>query len=303
MKASRLLLLSIALSPAIVLGQKHDELVSIQRDVAQLEDQVKQIQKALDDKTAALTAMLQQSIDAQNKSAAAMAAMQRDFEQKLAEQQSKLVAPVATLGTKVDEMSGDFSSVRENVRELIRKMNDMDLKMKDMSDAIRTLGSAPPPPPPAAGVVVPAGGTVPQQVEGPPAGWSAELAYTAAFRDYQGKKDDLAIEEFAQYLKYAPQSEKAPDAQYYIGQIYYRGEDWANAVKAFDAVLEKFPANSKTADAQYFKACALLKNAQKTDAGREFKAFIAKYPDHPKVAEAHKHLQELGMETARRRKD
>jgi len=37
MNASRLLLLTIAVSPGLLLGQKHDELVSIQRDVAQLE--------------------------------------------------------------------------------------------------------------------------------------------------------------------------------------------------------------------------------------------------------------------------
>ena len=83
---------------------------------------MKQLQKTLDEKTAALTALLQQSIEASNKTqAATMAAMQHNLDQKLAEQQSKLVAPVATLGTKVDEMSGDFSAVRENVKDLVRQ--------------------------------------------------------------------------------------------------------------------------------------------------------------------------------------
>jgi TolA-binding protein len=299
MNASRLLLVSMALSPAILLGQKREDLVSIQRDVAQLEDQMKQLQKALDDKTAALTALLQQSIDASTKNAATLAAMQHGLDQKLAEQQTKLVAPVATLGTKVDEMSNDFRSVRENVAELVRHMNDLDTKVTDISSAVRTL-QAPPPPPPNT-----TPGTASQVPDDtPPAGWSAELSYNNAYRDYMGRKDETALEEFRQYLKYAKQSENAPNAAYYMGQIYYRGEDWDNAVKAFDAVLEQFPANSKTADAQYFKACALLKNNQRTDAGKEFKAFIAKYPDHPKVKEAHQHLRELGLEGATtRRKD
>ena len=297
MNASRLLLLTIALSPGLLLGQKHDELVSIQRDVAQLEDQMKQLQKSVDDKTAALTALLQQSIEASNKTAAAMQLMQRNLDQKLAEQQTKLVAPVATLGTKVDEMSGDFSAVRENVKELVRKMNELSTKVDDISSAVRTLNTTPAPPQSA----VQAGGTAQQATDGPPPGWSAELSYNTAYRDFQGKKDDLAIEELAQFLKYAPQSENAPNAQYYIGQIYYRGEDWENAAKAFDAVLEKFPANSKTSEAQYMKACALMKAKHKTAAGAEFKAFIAKYPDSPRAKDAHIYLQELGMEAKRRR--
>src|SRR3984957_13619066 len=297
MNASRLLLLTIALSPGLLLGQKHDELVSIQRDVAQLEDQMKQLQKSVDDKTAALTALLQQSIEASNKTAAAMQLMQRNLDQKLAEQQTKLVAPVATLGTKVDEMSGDFGAVRENVKELVRKMNELSTKVDDISSAVRTLNTTPAPPQSA----VQAGGTAQQATDGPPPGWSAELSCNTAYRDFQGKKDDLAIEELAQFLKYAPQSENAPNAQYYIGQIYYRGEDWENAAKAFDAVLEKFPANSKTSEAQYMKACALMKAKHKTAAGAEFKAFIAKYPDSPRAKDAHIYLQELGMEAKRRR--
>lgn len=239
MKASRLLLLSMVLLPAMLPAQKKEDILSIQRDVADLADRVKQLQKSLEDKTTALTALLQQSIDASNKTAAAMDAMQRNMDQKLAEQQTKLVAPVATLGTKVDEMSGDLRSVRENVAELVRHMNDMDSKVGDISQAIRAITNPPAPPPPATG----APGTVPQAtaVEGPPAGFSAELAYQNAYRDYQGKKDDLAMDEFAQYVKYAPKSENAPNAQFYIGQIYYRNHQFPDAVKAFDAVSSNFP--------------------------------------------------------------
>jgi TolA-binding protein len=300
MNASRLLLLSIALAPAILLGQKKEDLASIQRDVASMDDHIKQLQKAFDDKTAALTAMLQQSIEASNKATAAVAAMQHSLDQKLAEQQTKLVAPLATMGSKVDEMSGDLRSVQTNVAELVRHMNDLDAKIADISSAVRSINNpvvAPPKPD------VPGAGTAQQAPEGPPPGWSAELAYNTAYRDFSGKKDDLAFEEFAQYVKYAPQSENAPNAQFYIGQIYYRGDQWEDAAKAFDLVLEKFPANSKTLEAHYMKACALMKAKKNTAAGAEFKSFIAKYPDSPRAKDAHVHLQELGLETAKRRRD
>jgi TolA-binding protein len=303
MNASRLLLLAIALSPVILLGQKKEDIHSIQRDVASLDEHVKQLQKSLDDRMNALTALVQQSIDASSKTAAALTAMQHSVDQKLAEQQTKLVTPVATLGTKVDEMSGDFRSVRENVAELVRHMNDLDAKVNDISSAVRTLAAAQTAPPPSAVVVPP--GTAPQASDGPPAGTSQELSYTTALGDYNGKKDNLAIEEFAQYLKWFPQSANAPNAQYYIGQIYYRAEDWENAAKAFDAVLEKYPKNPKTPEAQYMKACALMNAKHKTAAAQEFKNFIATYPENAHVKEAHVHLRQLGLEgpAANRRKN
>jgi TolA-binding protein len=296
MNASRLLLLSMALSPAILFGQKKEDLLSIQRDIADMTDRVKQLQKAFDDKIAALTALVQQSVDASNKSSAEMAAMQRSLDQKLADQQTKLVAPLATMGAKVDEMSGDFRSVQTNVAELVRHLNTLDDKVREISEAVRTLQAPPPAPPPAAGQT----GTVQQQAPDSCAGASLELSYTTALGDYNGKKDDLALQEFAQYVKCFPASANAPNAQYYIGQIYYRNEDWPNAAQAFDMVVEKFPKNPKTADAAYMKACALMKTKDtKTAAGKEFKNFIANYPDSPKVREAHQHLRELGMEGTR----
>jgi len=297
MNASRLLLLTMALSPAILFGQKKEDLLSIQRDIADMTDRVKQLQKAFDEKIAELTARVQQSIDASNKTSAEMAALQRSVDQKLAEQQTHLVTPVATMGAKVDEMSGDFRSVQTNVAELVRHLNTLDDKVKDISDAVRTLQAPPVAPPPAPGAVGAA------QAPDACAGTPADLSYTAALGDYNGKKDDLALQEFAQFVKCFPQSANAPNASYYMGQIFYRAEDWPSAVKAFDEVMEKYPPNPKTSESAYYKACALMKNQEKTAAGKEFKNFIAKYPDNPKVREAHAHLRELGLEAAPRRKN
>jgi TolA-binding protein len=288
----RAFLLCLALSPAILLGQKKDELVSIQRDVAQLEDNVKQLQKSFDEKMAALTALMQQAVDQANKNAQTLAAMQRDVDQKLNDQQTKVLTPVVTLSTRVEDMSGDFGRVRENVAELVRKFNDMNDKVTDISQTVRTLAAAAAPPPPPPATDAPAS-TTPQ----PPAGMSAEVSYNTAYTDYMAKKDELALDEFGKYLQYFSATSHGPDAQYYIGQIYYRAESWADAVKAFDAVLEKFPKNPKTPEAQYFKAVALMKQPdKKNDAILEFKNFIKDYPESTHIREAHTHLRELGAE-------
>jgi TolA-binding protein len=108
------------------------------------------------------------------------------------------------------------------------------------------------------------------------------------------------MEEFAQYLKWYHDTANAPNAQFYIGQIYYRGGDFEDAAKAFDAVLEQFPKNPKTQEAQYMKACALMNAHHRNAAGEEFKSFLKNYPNSPRAKEAHAHLAELGLEPKKR---
>ncbi len=279
--------------PAALLGQKKEDILEIQRDVALLQDQVRQLQKSQDDKMAALQSMLQQTVDVSNKLAAGLSSLQRQIDQRLSSEQTQLVAPVATLGAKVDQMSSDFSSVATNVEELVRRMAALDTKLNDISQAVRTLSAPPTPPPPAAGSA--AGAAAPAV--------SAETSYNNAYRDYMKGQNDLALQEFADYVKNFPDTADAPTAQYYIGYIYFNsGTNYADAAKAFDDVLERWPENPKTADAMYYKGVALQKLGQKTAAAKVLKDYIAKYPRGEHVEQAHRDLRAMGMEASTAKK-
>lgn len=284
----RLLLIGLVLVPAVMVGQKKEDLQSIQRDVAQLQEQVKELQRSQDAKMAAMQGMLQQAVDASNKVAAGLTAMQHEVTTKLNDQQTKLVTPVATLGTKVDQMADDFRSVATNVSDLVRRMNALDGKLKDISDAIRTLGSPPPAPP---GVVV--GGTASQV--SPPPGLSAETMWQNAFRDYSGGKQDIALTEFMDYVRNFPDTENAPNAQWYIGYMYFNVGQYDDAVKAFDKVLT-MPENPKTPEALYYKGVSLMKAERRTDAGAVFKEFLKRYPTNSHIPNVHQNLRTLGLE-------
>jgi len=290
MNVSRLLYFGIVFGPVLLTGQKKEEFQSMQRDVAQLQEQVKQLQHSQDEKMAALQTMLQQAVDASTKVASGMTSMQHDMDAKLSDQQGKLVAPVATLGSKVDQMAEDFRSVSTNVAELLRRMTALDTKLTDISSAIRTLSAPPVAPPPAAG----AQGSVPA---GPSPGMSAETSYQTAYRDYNGGKYDLALGEFGDYLKYFSDSANAPAAQYYIGWIYFNGQQYEDAIKAFSAVLD-YPENPKTPEALYYKAASLMRANHRTEAAAAFNQFLRKYPGNEHVLQAHANLKALGLDPA-----
>ena len=291
-------LVCINLCPAALMAQRKEDLQSIQRDVAQLQEQVKELQRSQDEKIGALQTMLQQSVDASGKLTAGLASLERDIEGKLSDQQGKLVAPVATLGTRLDQMSDDLRSVSTNVADLVRRMSALDTKLTDISSAIRTLqtpAAAPPAAPGSPQSQVPGAAT--------PAPPPADVIWENARRDYSGGKFEIALQEYADYLRYYPDTDNAPSAAYYIGYIYYNNTQYDQAVEAFDKVLA-MPENPKSAEALYYKAVSLMKtDGHRTDAGAAFREFIKKYPHSEHVAMAHANLRTLGLEPRAKKRE
>jgi len=293
--ALQLVLLGCLPVPSL-LAQRREDILSIQRDVAQLQDQIKQLQTSQDQKLTALESLIKQGLDQSNQASASMTALQRTLTDRLNEQQSKVAAPIAVLGTKVDQSADDLRAVRENLAALSNRVANLDNKLSDISSAVRTL-SQPAAPPPASGGP-PAAGAAPVA----PAGTSAESLWLNAFRDYSSGRDELAMMEFNDYLKYFPTAENAASAQYYVGQLYNRAKMFDDAVKAFDAVLERYPDNPKTPDALYGKADALAHGGHRNEAAAEFKDFLARFPTHSLARNAQAQLRDLGPAAASRQK-
>src|SRR5580698_4834023 len=250
MSFSRVAVVFFALSPFAFGASK--EIMELQRDLALLQDQVRMLQSTLDKNVAALQALTSQTLDSVGRTNAALAVMQNTFNDTMKQQQQSLNGPVANVGQKLDQMSEDFRAVRESVLDMNSRMSKLDAKMADLQNLINATRSAPAAPPPPNGTA-PADPNSGQASNAPPAGMQAESTYTNAFRDYQAGKSDIAIQEFTDYLKYFGNTNFAPDAQYYLADIYYRKQDYNNAIQNFDAVLEKYSENRRTADAHYMK--------------------------------------------------
>jgi TolA-binding protein len=293
MSLSRVAILLFALSPFAFGASK--EIMELQRDVSMLQDQVRTLQSALDQKVAAIQTLTQQTLDSVNRTNTAVAVMENRFNETMKQQQQSLNGPVANVGQKLDQMSEDFRAVRESVLDMNTRMGKLDAKMADLQNLINTIRTAPAAPPPAVGGPPAADGT--SAPSGPPAGMQAESTYTNAFRDYQGGKDDIAFQEFSDYLKYFGNTSFAPAAQYYIAEIYYRKQNFTHALDAFDAVLERYQDNAKTADAHYMKAVSEMGLGRNDAAARDFRDVYARYVDlNPDIAaKAKARLREMGL--------
>jgi TolA-binding protein len=294
MSLSRLTILLFALSPFAFGASK--EIMELQRDVAMLQDQVRNLQSTLDQKVAAIQTLTQQTLDSANRTNTAVAVMENRFDETMKKQELSLNGPVANVGQKLDQMSEDFRAVRESVLDMNTRMGKLDAKMADLQNLINTMRSAPAAPPPAAGTAT-GDPNSSQASSAPPAGMQAESTYTNAYRDYSTGKYDIAFQEFSDYLKYFGNTTFASNAQYYLADIYYRKQDFTNAMQNFDAVLEKYPEGAKTPDANYMKAMCLMALGRNDAAAHEFRDIYARYLDlDPDIAaKAKARLREMGL--------
>ena len=109
----RPVILVLALLPAALFGASK-EIVQLQRDAALLQDDVKTLQRSLDEKMAALRTLVGQTLAAASKSGTSVAVLENGIRDRLLEQQKALTGPVVNMGAKVDQMATDFQTLRES---------------------------------------------------------------------------------------------------------------------------------------------------------------------------------------------
>jgi tol-pal system protein YbgF len=266
-----------------MMAQKKEDILALQRDVALVQADVAAMKRSMEDKLAAITALLQQSIEGSAKTQAAIDALEKRTGERFAAQEKTLAGPVSDLAGKMSGLTDEMQFVRESVAGIDGKVSKLGTQLTDLENTVRVL-QAPPPPP--------ATGPEPTAQSGPPAGLSAEQLYNAARGDMSSGKNDIAMQEFQDYLKWFDKTDYAPNAQFYIGSILFTQGDFVGAVTAFDQVLEKYPDNAnKSADSLYMKGRSLAQLDDKEAAAEQFRTFLKKYPRHELTAKVQGELK------------
>lgn len=263
----------------------------LERDVALLQDQVRQVQRTLDEKIAQLTLLMQQTQENSNKTNNTVTNLQNTVADSVTQQ----LQPVLRVGGKVDSMSDEIRGLKESIAELNAHLSKLDAKVTDVGNQI-TLARNPPAAPGTEATGVPAnpapGGS---QITAPPAGMTAESAWSNAERDRLGGNFDLALKEYQDYLAYFSNTDYAPQAQFYVAQIAYNRADYATALKALNSFEERYPENAKTRAAMYMKGQILVRTGDRDAAVQEFRQIISKYPGSDEAQRSAQALRGLGV--------
>jgi tol-pal system protein YbgF len=287
---SRSLLVCLLLAVPVLAPAANKEIEALQRDIALLQQQIKDLQKSQDEKFAGLLEATRTAADAANRANTSVAVITSSIEKNLRDQTDKVATPVVGLSTRLNEMGGELRTLSQAVGDLTALVNRLQVQLTDINNAIKVIQQPPVAPPPQSGQ--PGGSASASEVPPMP----AETMYNAARQDYISGKYDLAVQGFNDYLKYYGNTSFAPNAQFYIAMIHFAQGNYEAAVKEFDMVLEKYPDNNKTADALLYKGRALVKMpGHKTEGGNEFMEVIRRYPKSDQATQACNDRRAIGL--------
>jgi tol-pal system protein YbgF len=267
-----LLTFLLAVTPAFAVNK---EMVQLQTQVQQLQEQMTAMQRSFDERMGVMKNLVEQDTDAVNKVAGALTSLQTTLQKQQGDS-----------STHVDQLSGQIQSLNDSLDELKARLAKVSKQLEDMQAAQQSSAA-----------------TVAQQQAAADAAKNApppDVLYNNALRDYNGAKNDLAIQEFSDYIKFYPNTDLAGNCYFYLGEIQFRQGNYEQASQNYDQVLQNFPTGTKVASAQLKKGFSLIELGKQDDGVQELRHLIQRYPHSPEALQARERLRKLGVSSTTR---
>jgi tol-pal system protein YbgF len=269
------------------------EMIALQTQVQQLLDMVQRLQSTLDTRFGVLQHLVEQTADNANQMSVTVNALQ----QKINQQSDGL-------SSKIDTASGQVQSLNDSVDELKTRIAKLDKSIQDLQGQLQNIqsgpssGAQPGTSPTSEGIGpggAPGGPAQPMPTNASNMTPPLKETFQAGLRDYNAAKYTVASGEFQDVVHYYPMDDLAGSAQFYLGEIAYRQQDYAEAIKAYNAVLEGFSGNTKAPTAQLHKGFALIQQGKKDAGVHELRQLIQRHPQTPEASQARAKLTAMGI--------
>lgn len=199
-----------------------------------------------------------------------------EVREAIGRQEELLRALRADTQTRLSELTTNMDTVRNKMEESMQR---------------RSLNTSAPP----VSTLYPGGGQPPDTTAAGGDLSAAEIKriYDDAYLDLNRGNYSLALMGFQSFLRRAPQSELADNAQYWIGECYYAQRDFARAIDEFRLVEANYPQGEKVPSAMLKIAYSHLQLEDRGSAKDVLNDLIARYPRSEEAAQAKSKLQSI----------
>lgn len=255
-----------------------EQLIQLQTTVQMLQDNMARMQQSFDERMGVVKDLITQQTDNVNRMSSTVDNLQKAVQQKLDDSASK-----------TDQVSGQIQSLHDSVDELKAKLMQVSKQLNDMQAAQQNITN-----PPGGAGTAPGTGPGGAANNNTPAAPPPDVLYNSALDDFNAGKNDLAAQEFTQFLQAYGNNDLAGNAQFYLGEIDYRRNNFQAAINDYNKVLDQYPGGNKGPAAQLKKGFALLELGQKDDGVKELRSLIGRYPKSPEAVQAKERLNKLG---------
>lgn len=242
---------------------------AVQRQVAELQEELANVRRTTAGKE-----------DVQNVSA------------RVVEQTETLLRSNATLVAKVDEIenriqsnTGSTEQIGHRLERLAQQIAQAQRDIEDLRTRIAALQTPATPSSEVTSTAPPAPAIDPEQT------------YQAALRDYQRGQFDLAIEGFREFLDAAPDSDRADNAAYWIGESLFSQKKYREAIEQFHSVVTRYPKSDKVPGALLKKGYAYISIGERAQGIVQLQYVLHEHPKSQEASLARQRLKQLGIET------
>ena len=278
MKSTRIalvlvLLVTISIGPAQAANK---DIIELQTEVQQLQQQMTAMTRSFDERMGVMKNLLEQNTDAANKVSAAIGELQASVnkqQQDRSAQVDQISGQIQALNDTMDELKVRLAKLSKQFEDMQAQQQSMAAQQAQAQQQAQAIAQAPPP----------------------------DVLYNNALRDYNGGKNDVAVQEFNDYVKFYPNTDLAGNAYFYLAEIQFKAAEYAKAVASYDLVLQNFPSGNKAAAAQLKKGFALLELGKEDEGTQELKHVIQRYPRTTEATQARERLRKLTPTTQRNR--
>ena len=122
---------------------------------------------------------------------------------------------------------------------------------------------------------------------------SADKIYKSAKQAFVQSDFETAREEFQQLLKLYPKSPQADNAQFWLGETYYREKWFEKAILEYQKVIEKYPKGNKVPASLLKQGFAFSSLGDKANARLILTELVKKYPKSNEAKIAKQKLKRL----------
>ncbi len=119
----------------------------------------------------------------------------------------------------------------------------------------------------------------------------ARRLFDRAFKDMASGDYSLSVLGFREYIKTFPETDLTDDAQFWIGESFYRQRDYASAQREYATVERSYPDSDKMASALYKLGRCFEETGNSAEATKYYEMTVARFPETQEAELANSKLQ------------
>ncbi|AML59583.1 TPR repeat containing exported protein [Serratia rubidaea] len=209
--------------------------------------------------------------------------------ERIANAQSQLLNQ---LQQQASDNQRDIDSLRGQIQESQYQLNQVVERQKQIYDQLDSLeqGGGQSASAPAASAAAGAGSAAASSAA-PASKGDENSDYNAAVSLALEKKQyDQAIPAFQSFVKQYPKSTYQPNANYWLGQLFYNQGKKDDAAYYFAVVVKNYPKSPKAPDAMYKVGIIMQEKGQADKAKAVFQQVVKQYPNSSAAKQAQKRI-------------